>query len=46
MMRALLVDRFQLKVHTEMKELPVYSLVVAKGGPEIQAQATQITTSY
>lgn len=34
MMRGLLVDRFRLKVHTEMKEMPVYALVVAKGGPK------------
>ncbi len=39
--RALLADRFQLKVHQETKELPVYALVVvkngAKNGPRIQA---------
>jgi uncharacterized protein (TIGR03435 family) len=34
--RALLADRFQLKVHREMKELPVFTLIVAKGGPKIQ----------
>jgi len=34
--RALLADRFQLKVHRETKELPVYALIVAKGGPKIQ----------
>ncbi len=32
MVQALLADRFQLKVHHETKELPVYALVVAKGG--------------
>jgi uncharacterized protein (TIGR03435 family) len=36
MMRSLLADRFQLKIHTEMKELPVYALVVAKGGPKFK----------
>ena len=36
MMRALLADRFQLKTHTEMKEMPVYALVVAKDGPKIR----------
>jgi bla regulator protein blaR1 len=35
--RALLADRFQLKVHQETKELPVYALIVAKNGPRIQA---------
>jgi uncharacterized protein (TIGR03435 family) len=32
MVQALLADRFQLKVHHETKELPVYALVVTKGG--------------
>src|SRR5437868_9326040 len=35
--RTLLTDRFQLKVHRETKELPVYALIVAKAGPEIHA---------
>lgn len=34
--RALLADRFQLKVHREKKELPVYALLIAKGGAKIQ----------
>ncbi len=34
--RALLADRFQLKIHTVTKEMPVYELVVAKGGPKLQ----------
>jgi uncharacterized protein (TIGR03435 family) len=37
--RTLLADRFQLKVHRETKELPVYALIVAKGGPKIQPSA-------
>jgi uncharacterized protein (TIGR03435 family) len=37
MMRALLEDRFQLKVHREKKEGPAYELTVAKGGPKIQS---------
>lgn len=32
MMQAMLADRFQLKVHREPKELPVYDLVIAKRG--------------
>ena len=32
MVQALLADRFKLKVHHEMRELPVYALIVAKGG--------------
>jgi bla regulator protein BlaR1 len=31
----LLAERFGLKVHPETKELPVYVLVVAKGGPKL-----------
>jgi uncharacterized protein (TIGR03435 family) len=30
MLQALLADRFQLKMHRETKELPIYALVVAK----------------
>jgi bla regulator protein BlaR1 len=36
MLRALLEDRFKLALHRETKELPVYSLVVAKNGPKLQ----------
>jgi uncharacterized protein (TIGR03435 family) len=32
MMQTLLEDRFRLKTHREMKELPVYTLTPAKGG--------------
>jgi uncharacterized protein (TIGR03435 family) len=35
MFRGLLADRFQLRFHIERKELPVYAMVVAKGGPKI-----------
>jgi uncharacterized protein (TIGR03435 family) len=35
MLAALLVDRFHLQMHTEIKTLPVYELVVAKGGPKL-----------
>ncbi|HTC33074.1 MAG TPA: TIGR03435 family protein [Bryobacteraceae bacterium] len=37
MFQAVLVDRFKLQVHHDTKELPVYSLVVAKNGPKIHA---------
>jgi uncharacterized protein (TIGR03435 family) len=36
MVQALLVDRFQLKLHTENRTLPAYDLVVAKGGTKLQ----------
>jgi uncharacterized protein (TIGR03435 family) len=32
LLRALLADRFRMKAHIEVKELPVYNLVVAKSG--------------
>lgn len=32
MMQGLLADRFKLTVHLETRELPVYTLVIAKGG--------------
>lgn len=35
MVRALLSDRFKLAAHTETRELPIYALVVAKGGPKL-----------
>ena len=34
--RALLEERFELKVHRETKEMPVYALVTAKTGAKIQ----------
>jgi uncharacterized protein (TIGR03435 family) len=34
--RTLLEERFQLKVHRETKEMPVYALVIAKAGTKIQ----------
>jgi uncharacterized protein (TIGR03435 family) len=37
MLRSLLEERFQLKLHKETKELPVYALVVAKDGPKMKA---------
>jgi uncharacterized protein (TIGR03435 family) len=36
MMRNLLADRFQLTSHRETKELPLYGLVVGKGGPRLK----------
>jgi len=37
MLRALLEDRFQLKVHREAKEGPLYFLTTAKGGAKLRA---------
>ena len=36
MLQKLLIERFQLKVHMETKTLPVYNLVVDKGGSKLQ----------
>jgi uncharacterized protein (TIGR03435 family) len=37
MQQSLLADRFHLKVHFEVREMPVYALVPAKGGLKIKA---------
>ncbi len=39
MLQSLLADRFKLKVHREQKELPVYALSVAGGGPKLKESA-------
>jgi uncharacterized protein (TIGR03435 family) len=39
MLQALLEDRFKLQVHRENREVPVYELTVAKGGPKLQQVA-------
>jgi uncharacterized protein (TIGR03435 family) len=36
MLVLLLADRFKLRVHHESKELPIYALVIAKGGPKLR----------
>lgn len=36
MLQVLLEDRFKLTMHRENKELPVYAIVVGKGGPKLQ----------
>lgn len=35
MLAALLADRFKLTVHTEAREMPIYAMVIAKGGPKL-----------
>jgi uncharacterized protein (TIGR03435 family) len=37
MMQTMLAERFKLVLHKETRQLPMYSLVVAKGGPKIHA---------
>jgi len=46
LMQALLADRFRLKARVEQKELPVYNLVVAKGGPKIKQADASLPTGY
>jgi uncharacterized protein (TIGR03435 family) len=36
MLQTLLADRFQLKLRTETKEMPVYALLIAKNGPKLE----------
>ena len=35
MLRALLEDRFKLKFHRDKRELAVYAIRIAKGGPKL-----------
>lgn len=35
MLQALLEDRFQLKIHRQNKDVPLYALTVLKGGPRL-----------
>ncbi len=45
MMRALLADRFQLRVHREAREMPVYELMVGRNGPKFKASAPDAISS-
>lgn len=44
MLRALLAERFKLAAHTETREMPIYALVVAKGGPKLVKSSVNGTT--
>jgi uncharacterized protein (TIGR03435 family) len=41
MIRALLEDRFHLKTHREMKEMPIYALVLGKQGSRLHASSSE-----
>ena len=43
LVQGLLADRFQLKLHQERKEMPVYALVVVRGGPKLKENASDAT---
>jgi uncharacterized protein (TIGR03435 family) len=45
MLRALLADRFQMTMHRETREFPVYALGVAKGGAKIQPSKAPAPTT-
>jgi len=45
MLRKLLADRFQLTFHSEQKELRVYALTVAKGGPRLKESTVSLDAS-
>ena len=45
-MRSLLADRFQLVVHNETRQLPIYALVVAKGGPHLTPSSSEGLTIH
>jgi uncharacterized protein (TIGR03435 family) len=44
MLQAMLADRFQLKVHQETREQPVFTLTVAKGGAKLQPSKGDLKT--
>jgi uncharacterized protein (TIGR03435 family) len=46
MLERLLENRFHLKVHREIRQLPVYELTVAKGGPKIHPSKNGICTPF
>src|ERR1700678_447385 len=46
MLQPVLADRFQLRVHRETRTLPVYSIVLAKGGLKMKESASFSPTSH
>jgi len=44
MLRAMLADRFKLQAHTETRELPIYSLVLARADGKLGPKLTRSTT--
>jgi uncharacterized protein (TIGR03435 family) len=44
LLQTLLADRFQLKLHRESREMPVYALVVGKPGPKFKESAPDAAT--
>jgi len=46
MLRTLLVERFKLAIRRETRELPIYELVIAKGGPKLQRSDAECGANY
>lgn len=46
MMQGLLIDRCKLAFHIETRELPVYALVVARGGPKLNPSQQAETSGW
>ena len=44
MLRAMLAERFKLETHRETRELPVYEMLVAKGGPNLEKSEVENRT--
>jgi len=43
MLRKLLADRFKVVFHREQREMPIYALTVAKGGPKLREGSPDVT---
>jgi len=46
MLRNLLADRFKVQLHRDRKEMEIYSLIVAKGGPRFKAHVDRPTDDH
>ena len=46
MLKALLIERFHLKYHTETRDFPAYELSVARNGPKLNAPAPAGTEGF
>ena len=44
MLQTLLADRFQLKIHKEQREMPVYALILGKNGTKMKESAPDAAT--